>query len=203
MGNYIKNSARILYNYVLSLVLFAVFVYIFLSISGDKFGALLPIYSFVIFLLAFLLIFSETKKLAIKEKKPQYELHPYPFKGFVYGLIGFLPMIVLEVVSVFISFGNEVGDNLKHIAVNSIMGPLFFIIKLFGESVLGYIAASLAIPVVAMLGYMAGYYGINIIKSIRKKDDKPETRAFEKSPWNPNNKTGASPKKKKRPAPKV
>jgi hypothetical protein len=198
MGNYIRNGARILYNYVLSLILFVVFVYIFITIAGNNFGNLLPLYSFIIFLFTFFIIYSETRRLALKEKKPQNGLNPYPVKGLVYGAIGFLPIAVLEVVSVFITFGSEFGNNLKNIALNTIMGPLFFIIKPLGEKPLGYAAASLIIPVVSMLGYMAGYYGFSVMKSLKKEDKKPKAKAFEKSPWNPSNKakTSAGSKKK-------
>lgn len=197
MGNYIRNGARILFNYALSLILFGVFIYIFMSIAGDNFGKLLPIYSFILFIFAFFIIYSEMKRLAIKERKPQYELNPFPLKGFIYGISGFLPIIVLELISVFISFGDEVGNHLKHIAINTIMGPLFFLIKAFDEKPLGYAAASLLIPAVAMLGYMSGFYNFNIIRKVKKKDEKPVEKVFEKSPWNPSIKSKSGSKKKK------
>ena len=201
MGNYIRNSARILYNYALALILFIVFVYIFITIAGNNFGKLLPLYSFIVFIFSFFIVYSETKRLGLKEKKPQNGLNPYPLKGLVYGLIGFLPVAVLEVVSVFITFGTEFGDHLKHVAVNAIMGPLFFAIKPFDEKPLGYVIASLIIPVVSMLGYMAGYYGFDILKIFKKTDKKPVTKDFVKSPWNPSNgaKTTGSKRKKKQP----
>lgn len=198
MSSYIRNGARVLYNYALALILFIVFVYVFITITGNNFGKLLPLYSFIIFIFTFFIIYSEMKRLAQKEKKPQNGLNPYPLKGLVYGLAGFLPIAVLEVVSVFISFGSEFENHLKHVVINAFMGPLFFIIKFFGEKPLGYIIATLIIPVVAMLGYMAGYYGVDIIKRIKKKEKKPEARGFEKSPWNPSSKAGSAGSKKKK-----
>ena len=201
MGNYIRNSARILYSYALTLILFIVFVYIFITMTGNNFGKLLPLYSLIVFIFSFFIIFSETKRLGLKEKKLLNGLNPYPIKGLVYGIIGFMPVAVLEVVSVFISFGTEFEDHLKHVAVNAIMGPLFFAIKLFDEKPLGYVIASLIIPVVAMLGYMAGYYGFDI-KIFKKADKKPETKGFEKSPWNPSKRTGTAGSKRKKKQPK-
>lgn len=204
MGSYIRNGAKILYNYALALVLFVVFVYIFIIIAGNNFGKLLPLYSFIIFIFTFFIIYSETKRQGRKEKKPQNFLNPYPLKGLFYGIVGFLPVALLEAVSVFISFETDFANNLKHIAVNTIMGPLFFIIKPLGEKPLGYVAASLIIPLVSMLGYMAGYYGIDILKIFKKEDKKPEVKGFEKSPWNPSSGKGtAGPKKKKKQTKKV
>lgn len=197
MSNYIKNGLKILYNYALALVLFIVFVYIFITIAGNNFGNLLPLYSGIIFIFTFFIIYSETKRLGIKEKKPQNGLNPYPLKGLVYGIAGFLPIALLEVISVFISFGTEFANHLKHVAVNAIMGPVFFIIKPFDEKPLGYIIASLMIPLVSMLGYMAGYYNFELLKKF-KKGKKLEAKGFEKSPWNPSKKSGSTGSKKKK-----
>ena len=198
MKNYIKNGAKILYNYVLTLIVFAIFIYVFISATGSSFGTYLPLYSFLLFLLAFFIIYSDTKRVGIKEKRPQYDLKPYPLKGFVYGLVGFIPVALLEIVSVFLVFDAEYANNIKRVALNALMGPLFFIIKAFGKQPLGYVLATLAVPVVSMLGYLAGYYNFNIIKRIKKEDKKFAPKGFEKSPWNPSNKTGTAAGRKKR-----
>lgn len=192
MKNYIKNGAKVLYNYALTLIVFAIFIYIFISAAGANFGNYLPYYSFGVFLLAFFIIYSDMKRLALKEKRPQYDLDPYPLKGFVYGLIGVIPIALVEIVSVFMVFDAEFANNIKRIALHSLMGPLFFIIRIFGKQPLGYILATLAIPVVSMLGYLAGYYSFDIIRRIKKEDKKLTTKGFEKSPWNPSNRTRAA-----------
>lgn len=198
MKDYIKNGAKVLYNYALTLIVFAIFIYIVISAAGSNFGNYLPFYSLLLFLLAFFIVYSDMKRLAAKEKKPQYDLKPYPLKGLVYGLIGFIPVALLEIVSVFLVFDAEFANNIKRIALNSLMGPLFFIIKLFGKEPLGYVLATLAVPVVSMLGYLAGYYNFDIIKRIKKEDKKLAPKGFEKSPWNPSNRTGVARSGKKK-----
>jgi len=199
MKDYVRNSAKVLFNYVLSLIVFAIFAYIFMSLAGSSFNSLLPFYCFVVFLFVFFLVYSDMKKLAEKEKKPQYELNPYPLKGLVYGALGFLPIAVLELISVFIVFEDKMVDHLKHVAVNVLMGPLYFIIRILGEKPLGYILASLVIPLLAMLGYMAGYFGVSPFKFLKKTDAKPVGKGFQKSPWNPTNRpSGTAAKKKKK-----
>jgi hypothetical protein len=194
--NYVKNGWKVLFNYILILILFSIFSYIFLVFSGTNFNTYLPYYCFGTFIFAYLLIYADMKRLGEKEKKPQNELKPYPLKGFFYGLAGFLPIIVLEAVSVVVVFSDKSINHIKHIGINILMGPLYFIIRIFHESPLGYVIASLAIPVVAMLGYMAGYYGWNLFKYLKKEKAKPVEKGFTRSPWNPTVKPTRAKKKK-------
>ena len=198
MKNYIRNGARILFDYFVTLIIFVILIYIFLSITKDNFNKLLPIYCIFIFIFAFILIYSEMARLAQKEKKPQYDLKPYPLKGLVYGAVGFLPVAFIEVLSTVIVFKEQFVDHLKHVFINVLMGPLYFIIRFMDEKPLGYALASLVIPVVAMLGYMAGYYGFSTGNLFKKADNKTTERAFTKSPWNPTNSASGKPAKKKK-----
>ena len=197
--NYIKNSFKVLFGYLVSLLVFAIFIYVFISLAKDNISMLLPYYSLLFFFMAFAIVYTDMKKLAEKEKKPQYNFDPYPLKGLVYGFIGFLPVILIVVVSFFVTFGNQFADHLKHLAINTLMGPLFFIIRIASEAPLGYIAACLVIPVIAMLGYLAGFYGFNVTGYLKKKDNsKTAQPTFRKSPWNPTNKSAPAPVKKKK-----
>ena len=197
MKEYIKNGSKVLFDYVTSLILFVVFLYVFMSLAKDNFGVLLPYYSLLLFLFAFFVIYNDMKRLALKEKKPQYELHPYPLKGLVYGLLGIVPIALPVAVAALIPLGNEASERIKELAINTFLGPVFFMAKWFDESVLGYIAAILLIPLISTLGYLAGYYGIEIMGKLKKKKALPE-KGFAKSPWNPSNiPDKASAKKKK------
>ena len=187
MSKYIRNGAKVLFDYSIALVVFMIFIYIFMIIAKEKFNELLPIYCIGIFIITFYIIYLDMKNLATKEKKPQYEEKSYPMKGFVYGVIGFFPFALLESISVLIIFKDQFGDRIKHVFINILMGPLYFIIRFLGESPLSYILASLVIPLVAMLGYLAGYYGLEMSK-LKKKANKPVAAKFTKSPWNPTNK---------------
>lgn len=197
--NYIKNGLKVLFGYCISLLIFVILIYFFFRLAKDSANQLLPFYSFLLFLMAFAIIYTDMKKLAEKEKRPQYDLHPFRLKGLIYGLMGFSPIILLEIISVFIVFGDPIADRIKHLAVNSLMGPLYFIIRAAGEKPIGYIMASAIIPVIAMLGYLAGFYGFIISKYFKKSDkNKPVRPSFTKSPWNPTNKVSSMPVKKKK-----
>lgn len=197
MKEYIKQGLRVLGNYGISLIIFAIFIYPFMSITGESFNKWLPLYCAIIFLFVTLIIFSDMKSVAKKEKRPQYDLKPYPLKGLVYGLISIIPLAVITAASALFHFQDGIADHLKHVAVNVLLGPMYFIIRLLKESPFGYIAALLLIPLIAMLGYLAGYYGINIMEKITRKKPVQE-KGFTKSPWNPTNKSSDTGKKKKK-----
>lgn len=197
MKDYVKGGLKVFGSYAIADLFFLVFLYTFIAISKDNFSNWLPYYSFVIFLFLFLLLYSDIKRLALKEIKPQYDLNPYPLKGLVYGLVGFLPIILLELVYPLIVFNDPALNRIKELLLNSVMGPVFFILRLGNKSVLSYILASLAIPFITMLGYLAGFHNFELKKRIGKADPKIKVeQTFKKSPWNPS--IGERPKKKRK-----
>lgn len=195
MGDYIKNGLKALTGYLISLLIFGVFLYVFLSIAKESFSKWLPVYSFVFFLLMFAIIYSDYKRLAVKERKPQYNLNPYPVKGLLYGLIGFSPFILMELVYPLIILDNPAVNRLKEVAFKTLLGPLYWLIRLMGGTVAAYAAAALVVPVVAMLGYLAGFYGFELGKHF-KTPAVNQGQSFSKSPWNPSVENKAKSKKK-------
>lgn len=184
MKNLLQGSLKILGDYFVTLLIFGILFYPFINLTGDKFSYWLPFYSFAFFLMLFCLIYSDMKRLAAKEKRPQHNLGPHPLKGLAYGIIGFAPVIILELLYPFIALNNEALSRLKELVLKFIMGPLYFLIKLVGSTTAAYIIASLVVPVVSMLSYMAEYYGFEIGKYLRKTP-RNDGKKFEKSPWNP------------------
>lgn len=204
MKEYIKGGLKVLSNYTIALIFFVIFLYTFIVITGDNFVNWLHYYSFVIFLLLFAIIYSDFSRLGKKEKRPQYGIKAYPVKGLVYGLIGFSPIILIEAIYPFIKFDDEILIRIKEIILDVILGPVYFVLRTGNKSVISYICASLIVPVIAMLSYMAGYYGFKLRDYIKPKkvETQPET-TFKKSPWNPTlnepAKKGKGKKKKKSP----
>lgn len=186
MKIYIIKGARILYDYAMALLVFVIFLYPFMGITKDAVNKWLPLYSALLFLFAFFLIYTEMKELAKKEKKPQYEYTHYPLKGLVYGLISIIPITLVTAVFTFIHFDDTAVERIKHVGVNTFLGPLYFIIRWQKEAVWSYFAAILTIPVISALGYLAGHYGIDITKKVFGKKEEPvQQKPFTKSPWNP------------------
>ncbi|MGE5613858.1 MAG: hypothetical protein ACM3XR_05580 [Bacillota bacterium] len=200
MKQYIKCGVKILYSYIISLIVFVIFLYPFMGLTGEKLYVWLPLYSFLMFLLASFIIYVEMKDQGIKEKKPQNNMNPYPLKGAVYGLIGIVPLLLVFAVALAIPVADQTMNNIRHIAVNAFLGPLYFFFKLFNESLLGYVASIMLLPVISTLGYLTGYFGFNLKSSIFKKKEITKEPEFKKSPWNPTlnqgKKSGAKKKKK-------
>lgn len=170
--NYIKSGLKVLADYCISVIIFVVFLYMFLSVTKDNYSFWIPLYSFMNFLLLSFTLFSDIKKLAIKEKKPYYEIKTYPLKGFVIGLIGIIPIFLLQLIYPFIILNGDMLNRIKELTLKVIMGPVYFIVRLAGGTTLGYILATLIIPIITLLAYMAGYYGFEF----RKNKAKPGTK---------------------------
>lgn len=147
---YLKGSLKVLGDYSVVLCIYAVFAFTFINH--------LMIFSIVVFVLMFLLLYSDMHKVAVREKRPQYNLKPYPLKGFILGVFGFSPFILVELVYPLIILNNTVADRIKHLALSMLLGPLYPFIRIGHESVWAYVIASLVVPVIAGLGYLAGYF---------------------------------------------
>lgn len=165
---YLKGAVRVFVSYGTSLLLFVIFLSIVLGFAGDSISSWLSVYCFVFFILLFYLLYFDMKEHAIKEKRPQYDLKPYPWKGFILGLLGFSPLFLLEAIYPFVVFSDEMLNRAKHLALNTLLGPLFGFIKLGNETAAAYILSSLLVPLIAALGYALGYYGISPLSFLKK-----------------------------------
>ncbi|HOQ08146.1 MAG TPA: hypothetical protein PK127_07230 [Clostridiales bacterium] len=200
MKKYINKSLRVLYTYLVADLVFIVFLYPLLGLTKTReaFLAWLPWYSILMFIFLFYMIYVDQKELAIKEKKPIYNLKPNPLRGMVYGLIGAVPLaVVTAVLKLLVRFQDELAENIKRVVLNGLFGPLIFVVKWCNDAAFSYFAAILLVPVVTALGYLAGYYGFSIREKIFGKKPVQE-KGFTKSPWNPSlNETKPRKKKKK------
>jgi hypothetical protein len=167
--NYIKSGAKVFGDYLISLILFIVFLYPFIVITGESFSNWLPVYSILIFIPMFSILYSNLNSIAKKEKRSEDRLKVYPLKGLIIGLIGFSPVILLEMVYPLIIFDNPAANRLKELVLKTILGPVFFILRFTGTSAVSYAIASLVVPAIAMLGYITGYYDIRLNEVFRKK----------------------------------
>jgi len=190
----IKTSMEILTSYLSILLIFILFLYVFISFTKDSYSKWIPMYSFIHFLLLYILIYPNMKKTAQKEKKYENETHVYFIKGFVYGIAGFSPIIFISLVYVFyvLAFGYL---RPLEVAFKTLIGPLYWIARLFKLTIVGYAISLIAVPIVAGIGYGFGYYGIDVLKIFGKKQPE-QTKPFKKSPWNPSVKQEQKKKKK-------
>lgn len=166
MKYFIKSALTTLKDYIIVDVIFVAFLAIIFGIGKDNLILWIQIYSLALFLLMLLpILYSDNHKLAVKEKKPQYNLNPYPLKGFVYGLISMIPFAVIGVLYPILTFSEPLFERIKHLFFNCLLGPVYWIVKLGNESTIAYILALAVIPVIAGISYLAGNLGIYLNKN--------------------------------------
>lgn len=198
LKNHIKGSLKVLGNYASALLIYVILLYTFIAITGEKFNKWLPLYSLIMFLLMVLMLYADLWQMAAKEKRPQYELNPYPLKGLVIGLIGFSPFIAIQIASYLVSFEEPVINNLIRAIIDNILfGPLYFCANLFKDTLWSNIISLSIIPILSMLAYLAGHYGFEIRKTLGLKKEITYERKQELSPWNPARQEVKQSKKKK------
>lgn len=198
LKNHVKSGLKVFGNYVAALLIYVILLYTFMAITGESFTTWLPLYSIIMFLIMAMMLYTDLWHLAVKEKRPQYNLNPYPLKGLVVGLIGVVPLVLITVLEHLITFNDEVFNTLKtRITDGVLLGPLYFIIALLGKTTLSYAVALLAVPLLSMLGYMLGHYDIQIRRKLGLKKEVVYEKKQELSPWNPARKLDDEGKKRK------
>ena len=95
LSSQIKRGLKITTNYLLAVIVFGVFLMPILTLFENSNETAVFVYSIIIFLLMTPTIYIEMSRLAFKEKRPQYNINPSPFKGVYYGFIGVIPLILV------------------------------------------------------------------------------------------------------------
>lgn len=166
ISSQIKRGLKITTDYFITLIIFAIFLSIVLSISGDNYEKGIFIYSILIFLIMFSMIYNNMSDVAFREKRPQYGINPSPYKGFMYGFIGMLPILILQIPYYFIHL-EENFATLQRRLLQGLTGPLYWLASLISEEPWAYHLVLLMIPLIAGLGYLAGHHGFYITRKLK------------------------------------
>ncbi|NMA67693.1 MAG: hypothetical protein GX957_15930 [Clostridiaceae bacterium] len=164
----IKRGLKVTSSYLLSLVLFGVFLMPLISIFKENNESAIFTYSIIIFLLMFSSIYIEMSKIAFKEKRPQYNINPPPFKGLLYGFIGIIPLVLVEVIIFMIKFPEDLLTLHKRI-YQGFAGPLYWFAKVIGNEPVHYLVSFILVVIIAGLGYFAGHKNFYLIPFLREK----------------------------------
>ncbi|MBN2852248.1 MAG: hypothetical protein JXQ23_05865 [Clostridia bacterium] len=175
MKDFLKGSFKVLSSYTTGVFLFSFFLIAPLSMENNQY-LWLSILSFIMYLFLWSFMFQQIRKLGIYESKPTTEIKSYPFKGLVYGFAGFLPYIIIEIIYFLIYVPNtSLALTTFHGIFRCLFGPLYFLIRGLNYTWYAYLIATVMIPVISMIGYLAGYYDFSM-KS--KKENKKEDEDF-------------------------
>lgn len=164
----IKRGLRVTTGYLTALIIFAVFSMTVISFAKNDVSAGMIWLSVITFLLMFFSVYTEMRDTAFKEKRPQYDINPPPFKGLLYGIIGIAPLVIVEIVLMLIKVPEDLLV-LKRRVWQGFASPLYWIARLFGNTPVCYILAFIVVIIIAGLGYYAGYKGVYPAAAIRRK----------------------------------
>lgn len=162
----VKRGLKITWDYFAALLIFGVFSSIALSIYKDNLEKGILIFSILIFLIMFSMIYTGMSDTAIREKRPQYNINPPPYKGFIYGIIGILPLLVIQLFYYVINVPEELLT-LKRRILQAFSSPVYWLAQLISADAWAYHLVLLVIPVIAGLGYLAGYNEFYILKRLK------------------------------------
>ncbi len=186
VGSQIKRALRVTGDYFVSLVIFGIFSSIVFSIAKENIERGIYVFSIIIFLIMFSMIYSSMSGIAFKEKRPQYKINPSPYKGFLYGIIGVVPIFVVQLLYYLVDIVVYIPKELfmvKRRILQAFTGPLYWLAKLISYEIWAYHVVLLVIPVIAGLGYLAGHYEFYIMKKL-KIFDKVKSKAKDKRKTN-------------------
>lgn len=183
ISSQIKRGLKITTDYLITLAMFVIFLSIVLNIAKNNMEVGIFIFSILIFIILFSMIYNNMSDIAFREKRPQYGLNPSPYKGFLYGFIGTLPILVLQLLYYLINFGENFAT-LQRRLLQGVTGPLYWLASLISEETWAYHLVLLVIPVIAGLGYLAGHYEFYITRKLKifdflmkkKQDKKPPAK---------------------------
>ena len=106
---FFKTAARVFVDYITTVFLFCAFLISVLLIATPETARPWLIgYSLVWFIMMMMMIYSRMKQVAQKEVIPQYDLHPYPYKGFVYGLFAMIPNLLVALLNSIVIFPKDI-----------------------------------------------------------------------------------------------
>jgi hypothetical protein len=168
IGSQIKRALKVTSDYFISLILFQVFFVPVISIAKDSMTGAVPYLSAAVFLMLFYMLYVDMRGMAFKEKRPQYNINPSPYKGLLYGAIGVIPLLIAD-IAVLLTKVPEDYATLKRRILQGISGPLYWFAKLIGNEPAHYILAAVLVVIIAGMGYYAGHKDFMLVDFIRSK----------------------------------
>lgn len=164
----IRRSLKICTNYALALILFFLFIMPVISGAKENTQNAMTYLSIAIFLILFYIVYVDMRNTAFKEKRPQYNINPPSYKGFIYGLIGIIPLIIIQIILILIKVPTEY-ETLHRRLYQGFGGPLYWLSRIFGDQPIHYVISFTALAIIAGLGYFAGFKDFYLLNFIRKK----------------------------------
>ncbi len=170
MKQTLKSSGKVAITYLSAVFLFSFFMIGPLSMENNQY-LWLTILSFILFLFLWSFMTQQMRKIGFNEKNPAANIPSYALKGFVYGLIGFSPFILIEVLYFLIYQPGTIAMQSFHVLFRSLFGPMYFLIRGLGYTWYAYLIATISVPIMSLVGYLIGYYDVSVRNLLTKKNN--------------------------------
>lgn len=159
---FLKGSFKTLASYTAGVFLFTFFLIAPLSMENNM-NTWIAMYSLVFFIFTVIFLYKQVKKTG-EYDRIHVDAKQTVLRGLVYGLVGFAPYLILELVyfTVYTNIDSVTSVNILHAVFRCGFGPMYFIIRFLGYTWYSYAISSVIIPLVSFLGYAAGLSGKNL-----------------------------------------
>ncbi len=163
---FFRHAMKVTVDYFVVLLLFAILSYPVLSMAGENPRTPVSVVSFLLFLALFGLTYRDFFEIAVREKRPQYEIRPGPVRGMLLALLGLMPVWVLQLVTFLLPLGGNEVFRRRILQVLSV--PFYWLGTLLGGWAPLFVALTGMTAVMVFLGYLAGLRDFYLMQRIYK-----------------------------------
>jgi len=156
ISSVIKRSLKVTAGYITAFILVCALSASVFGLARENTPQAMPWLSFFTFLILSSSVYTEMRRLGMMESRPQYNLNPSKFKGLLYGTIGAIPILAVQLIVHLIRV-SEPFVVLKRRIFQLVSGPLYWLAKLLGNEIWHYFLSVFSIVIIAFLGYFAGH----------------------------------------------
>jgi len=163
---FFRHAMKVTVDYFVVLLLFAILSYPILSMAGENPRMPVGVISFLLFLALFGLTYRDFFEIAVREKRPQYEINPTPIRGLLLALLGLVPVWVLQLVTFLLPLDENEVFRRRILQVLSV--PFYWLGSLLGVWAPLYVVLTGLTVVMVFLGYLAGLHEFYLMQRIYK-----------------------------------
>lgn len=189
LKTFLRHAVKVTTDYLATLFIFIILSYPLVSMSGENPGPAVRVVSLLLFLVLFALVYRDMNEVAIRERRPQYEINPKPARGLLLGIAGLVPVWVVQGIILVLPLAANETFRTRLLQASSV--PLYWLVSLTGGFRFLYPALLPLVAGMAFLGYWAGLKDFFLMQRIykligytpKKRVRKPRRRTGGKGFW--------------------
>ena len=155
LKTFLRHAFKTTTDYLAILFIFVILSYPVISMGGENPAPAVRVVSVILFLLLFALLYRDMNEVDTRERRPQYEINPTPLRGLLLGLVGLIPVWLVQLVIALLPLtGNE---TFRTRLLQALCVPLYWLVSLAGGQAILYVVL---LPVVALMGFLGYWAGL-------------------------------------------